>query len=117
MAEMEYGSDMNEVAPDPSAAAALETPPGKPEGEQMGGSILEITPDMIPQGMKVNPGDVLEFKVTGMEGGKILATYNTGDDEGKEAAAAPPGEQTEGAGWEQNFRKEMSPRNGEETAM
>jgi hypothetical protein len=36
---------------------------------------------VIPEGMKVNPGDVLEFKVVGQsDKGEIEVSYHTGDD-------------------------------------
>jgi len=67
---------------------------------QMG--ILHISKDMLPAGMaeKVNKGDILEFRAVGTVDaeGDIPVEYNTGEgDEKKEP-------------WEDEFRKEMSPR-------
>lgn len=68
---------------------------------------LYISPDMLPSGMKVNEGDILEFKVTKSKDGDgdIEVVYNTG--EGK-------GEEEKEPSWEDDFREAMSPRSDEE---
>lgn len=69
---------------------------------------LYLSPSMLPEGMKANPGDILEFKVIQTDkDGDIEVTYNTGKyGEGKD----------EMEDWESDFRKEMSPREPEESA-
>ena len=61
---------------------------------------LFLTPDMLPPGMKLKAGQILEFKVMnpGDKDGSIEVCYN---DPNK-----PEGEQS----WEDGFRKEMSAR-------
>jgi hypothetical protein len=86
-------------APPPEAGA----PPAEPDQEQQGDageSSLFLTPDMLPPDMKVNAGDILEFKVVNPSDpdGHIEVVYNQGEDKEK------------GASWEDDFRNEMSAR-------
>lgn len=79
------------------------------ESEDMG--VLHISPDMLPHGMKLNEGDIVEFKVIGPQDkdGDWPVEYNMGEEkEGKEE---------EDSSWEDDFRKEMSPRTNESEAM
>jgi hypothetical protein len=62
---------------------------------------VHIPGSMLPKGMKVNKGDILEFKCTGEmdEDGDYPCEYNHGDGEGDD--------------WASGLRHEMSPRNGD----
>ncbi len=67
---------------------------------------LYLSPNMLPEGMKANPGDILEFKVVGTDkDGDTEIVYNTGKD-GKEDDGMSE--------WENDFRQEMSARKPEE---
>lgn len=63
---------------------------------------------MLPEGMKVNPGDILEFKALETDkDGSIKAVYNTGKD----------GKSDDGMEeWENDFKQAMSAREPEEAA-
>lgn len=112
------GSDEMDSADQGAAATQLETGPGpgeeqgapektEQEGAEGQESSLFITPDMLPPGMKVNAGDVLEFKVVNPSDadGHIEVVYNTGKEgESKES-------------WEDEFRHTMSARSPQEGAM
>ena len=76
------------------------------ESHDMG--VLHISPDMLPKDMKLNEGDIVEFKVIGPQDkdGDWPVEYNTGDNK-----------EEEGESWEADFRKEMSPRSNESEAM
>jgi|SRR6516164_667102 hypothetical protein len=102
------------VAPPPAGPTGPEqtaeaTGPPPPEGQQTsdsGESSLFLTPDMLPSGMKVNAGDILEFKVVNPSDadGHIEVVYNTGGGEEK------------GESWEDDFRHEMSARTAQTQA-
>lgn len=107
------GSDEMDSADQGAAATQLETGPeqGAPEQPEQGAegqeSSLFLTPDMLPPGMKVNAGDVLEFKVVNPsdQDGHIEVVYNTGkEDESKES-------------WEDEVRHEMSAQSPQQEAM
>lgn len=70
--------------------------------EDMGA--LHVSADMLPKGMTLKKGDIVEFKVIGDQDqdGDWPIEYNTGDKE---------------ESWEDGFRKEMSPRSKQEDAM
>jgi len=72
----------------------------------MEGGMLHIGPDMLPKGMKLNKGDIVEFKVTGDQDadGDWPIEYNHGD----------KGEEEKGESWEEGLMKHMSPRYGGE---
>jgi len=60
-------------------------------------STMFIEPDMLPKGMDVNPGDVLEFKVVGKNSdGKVQISYNH-DEESKD----------DGSKWADGLKDEM----------
>lgn len=104
MAE-DYGSDMGGMdnpGMGGEAAAALKTP-----DKTVAGATITCGPETFPEGKKLNPGDIVEFKVVGpaSDGGYELA-YNYGEGE------TPKGEEQQGETWEQGLRKEMSPRSG-----
>lgn len=89
-----------------------ETPGGGDEGESPGAgqeNSLFLTPDMLPPGMKVDAGDILEFKVLNPSDadGHIEVVYNTGEGAGAKKADTGPD-------WENDFRKEMSAQTGGE---
>lgn len=68
---------------------------GMPSGDH---ARVDVT-SLIPPEMNVKDGEVLEFRVF-REGDTIMAEYNYGKEgEGK-------------GSWEDDFRKEMSPREG-----
>lgn len=77
---------------------------------QASGGTLHIGPDMLPEGMKLNKGDIVEFKVIGdMDAdGDWPIEYNYGD-KGEEGY-----EGEEGESWEEGLKKHMSPRSGGE---
>jgi len=64
---------------------------------------LYLSPSMLPEGMKANPGDILEFKVVGTDqDGDIEITYNTGKD-GKDDTDS----------WADDLKHDMSARTPE----
>lgn len=72
---------------------------------------------LLPPGMKVNEGDIIELKVSSVAGGAVLAGYNYGEEgeggeEAPSAEAGPPpaGSEEQGESWEDEFRKSMSPQ-------
>ncbi len=70
--------------------------------------MLHIEKDLLPDGMKVNEGDVIEFKVVNPdEDGMISLTYNM-----PEKDMGSPG-RNEAESMHQDFKKYMSARNGE----
>lgn len=81
--------------------------PGDMPGAEMpektpAGASLTVTADMLPSGMKLNPGDIVEFKVVQVKpDGSATVYYNTDEE-------ASHGEESED--WEKDFRKEMSPQ-------
>lgn len=73
---------------------------------------LFLTPDMLPAGMKPNPGDILEFKVIGQDS----------DGDWEVSYRAPEGKGKEDTSWEDELTEKVkaaaSPRSsGEEEAM
>jgi hypothetical protein len=83
------------------------------KAEPMG--VLHLSANMLPKGMNLNKGDVVEFKVIGDQDdeGDWPIEYNTGD----KGDASESGKGEEGS-WENDFRKAMSPRkDGEDGAM
>lgn len=95
---------MGEAAP-----AAPDNAPGGEQGGDYAGSegaeesSLFLTADMLPPGMKVNAGDILEFKVVNPsdQDGHIEVVYNHGEGAGKEG-------QEGSESWENELRHEMS---------
>jgi hypothetical protein len=81
--------------------------PGDMPGQEMpeqapAGASMTVTPDMLPEGMKLNAGDIVEFKVMDVKpDGSATVYYNTDEEAGKGATDS----------WEKGFRKEMSPTN------
>lgn len=85
---------------------------GGMEGDEAPGTI-HIGPDMLPKGMKLNKGDIVEFKVIGDQDadGDWPIEYNYGDSKGAEGAGGDT-EEGETTSWEDDFRKHMSPQSG-----
>lgn len=83
-------------------AAPMPADPGA-NGETNQGGVIHIPKDMLPPGMaeKINKGDILEFRCIGPADaeGDVPVEYNTGE-----------GEDNKEEPWEDQFRKEMSPR-------
>lgn len=101
---MDYDSQGNDMGNDTMPPPQEES---MHEEDKKGYGSLYLSPEMLPEGMKVNPGDILEFKVVQADkDGDIEVTYNTGKEEGKDDMNE----------WENDFRKEMSPRQPEESA-
>lgn len=75
-------------------------------GQQGGGNVLHVSPDMLPKGMTLNEGDIVEFKVIGPADadGDWPIIYRTDGD-------------GESDSWEDGLRKHMSPRNSEQEAQ
>ena len=75
-------------------------------GQQGGGNVLHVSPDMLPKGMTLNEGDIVEFKVIGPADadGDYPMEYNMGEEKGEES-------------WEDGLRNHMSPRNSEQEAQ
>lgn len=88
--------------------------PGAEMPEKMpAGASLTITPQMLPSGMKLNAGDIVEFKVVNVKpDGSATVYYNTDEEasSGEEEGEGEHDEQAERNEWENDFRKEMSPR-------
>ena len=85
-------------------AAPMPADPGAKEpGNMEQGGVIHIPQDMLPPGMaqKIKKDDILEFRCIGPADaeGDVPVEYNTG--EGEEEKEEP---------WEDQFRKEMSPR-------
>lgn len=108
---MAYGNS-NPGNPGPMPAGGMMA--GKEGDESLG--TIHIGPDMLPPGMKLNKGDIVEFKVTGDQDadGDWPIEYNYGEGgKGAEGEAATEGDgEGEGTSWEDDFRKSMSPRAG-----
>lgn len=77
------------------------------EGEHHEMGALYVSPDMLPPGMKLKKGEVIEFRVMSDEDqdGDWMIEYNTGKGQIKEESS-----------WEDDLRKEMSPRMEQEEA-
>lgn len=86
--------------------------PGGGEGQ------LHIGADMLPEGMKLNKGDIVEFKVTGDQDadGDWPIEYNYGEG-GKEGEGKGMEEEAPTESWEEGLMKHMSPRSGGEEAQ
>lgn len=103
----------NPANPNPMTAAETMTPGAgmreKPMEASGGEGTIHIGPDMLPPGMKLNKGDIVEFKVIGEADadGDWPIEYNYGD-KGKEGMA----KQGETESWEEGLKKHMSPRSG-----
>lgn len=82
--------------------------PEKPMQAGGGEGQIHIGPDMLPPGMKLNKGDIVEFKVIGDQDadGDWPIEYNYGN-KGEE------GGEEKGESWEDGLKKHMSPRSGE----
>jgi hypothetical protein len=77
------------------------------EGEHQMGP-LYVSPDMLPPGMKLKKGEVIEFRVMSDadQDGDWMIEYNTGKGQMNEHDSA----------WEDDLRSEMSPRMEQEEA-
>lgn len=106
MEDMSNGGNQQQTSAGDSLREQNESPAEEqnetPEQENKEGeeASLFLTPDMLPPGMKVNSGDVLEFRVVNPSDGDghIEVVYNTGKETGE---ATKP--------WEQELRETMSP--------
>ncbi len=80
--------------------------------EEGGEGVIHIGADMLPKGMELNVGDIVEFKVTGPKDadGDYPLEYNYGDN--GEGGEGEGDDQDKGTSWEDDFRKSMSPRAG-----
>ena len=93
----DYGTEMADTGMEDNA-------PGGGDDQGYDGELC-ISPGDLPAGMKPKAGDVLPFQVTSFgEDGDIYLKFA-----GKGGA-----EQDTGPAWEDDFRKEMSPRNNTE---
>jgi hypothetical protein len=101
--DQEMAAAPPDAQPPAPAGTQEQTPPQEQAGDQTdsGESSLFLTPDMLPKGMKVNAGDILEFKVVNPSDpdGHIEVVYNQGE-----------GAEEKGESWEDSFRNEMSAR-------
>lgn len=82
-----------------------------------GEGVLHIGPDMLPKGMKLSKGDIVEFKVLADADpdGDWPIEYNYGEG-GKEGEGKGMGEEAPTESWEEGLMKHMSPRSGGEEA-
>ncbi len=88
-----------------------EMPPSQQGGEEKG--VLHIGAAELPEGMELNEGDIVEFRVIGPKDadGDWPVEYNHGE-EGNEGMGEGGEGEEKGTSWEEDFRKSMSPRAG-----
>jgi hypothetical protein len=101
----------------PAMHSDMEHDSGADDAKAPAMGVLHLSADMLPKGMNLNKGDVVEFKVIGDqdEEGEWPIEYNTGKEDGAEGKGGKEGED---GSWESDFRKAMSPRaEGEDGAM